>query len=52
MRAVKDSPAAPLAGWGKTMLARENFDGPHMGYNGRTPLPRTLKKAILFVCRS
>jgi len=38
MRAVKDSLAAPfkrdLAGCGKTVVARENFDGPHMCLRG------------------
>ncbi len=41
MRAVKDSLAAPfkrgLAGCGKTIVARENFDGPHVWDNKRTP---------------
>ena len=34
-----------LAGCGKTMLARENFVGPHRWHNGKTP-GRMLKKAV------
>src|SRR5207247_9211443 len=35
-----------LAGCGKTILPRENFDGPHVSYNGRTAR-RMLEKARL-----
>jgi hypothetical protein len=34
-----------LGGCGKTILARENFDGPHVWHNRRT-LPQMHKKAV------
>jgi hypothetical protein len=38
-----------LTGWGATIFARLNFDGPHMWHNRRTPR-RMFKKAVFFVC--
>jgi hypothetical protein len=35
-----------LAGCGKTLLPRENFDDPHMWHNGRETPGRMLKKAV------
>ena len=34
---------ADLVCYGKTMLARENFDGPHVWHNRRTALPRAAR---------
>ena len=40
---IRNNYAGSLAGYGKTMLAPESFDGPHVWHNGKT-LPQDAQK--------